>query len=125
MKSVLTLITCPVAVLAASIPRAAQAAPSGPFSAGAWRMPLGIDDIFFAGTAINASGGKFYINKATSTYCPEGVTGLDCSLYAGSGTTLVISNGTTTMSLDVTVPGGQQGKCPMCLALVEVPGSTH
>ncbi|KAI0872984.1 hypothetical protein GGS24DRAFT_502258 [Hypoxylon argillaceum] len=106
MKSVITLITCPIAVLAASIPRAAQDAPSGPFSAGAWRMPLGgTDDVFFAGTAINASGGKFYINRATSTYCPEGVTGLDCSVYAGSGTTLVTSNGTTTMSLDVTVPG--------------------
>ncbi|KAI0097989.1 hypothetical protein GGR51DRAFT_566031 [Nemania sp. FL0031] len=104
MKSVLTLITGPIAVLAASIPRDV---PSGLFSAGAWRAPQG-NDVFFVGNSINASGGKFYINKNTSTYCPEGVSGLDCSLYAGTGTTFAISNGTTTMSLAVTVPGGQQ-----------------
>ncbi|KAJ8112409.1 hypothetical protein ONZ43_g5400 [Nemania bipapillata] len=89
MKNVFSLIAYPIAALAASIPRDA---PSGPFSAGAWRMPTGSDDVFFAGTAINASGGKFYINRATSTYCPEGVTGLDCSLYSGSGTTLAIGD---------------------------------
>ncbi|KAI1125614.1 hypothetical protein F5Y10DRAFT_226818 [Nemania abortiva] len=107
MKNVLTLITCPIAVLAASIPRATQDAPSGPFVAGVWRPPQA-GEVWFVGKAINASGGKFYINRNTSTYCPEGVSGLDCSLYAGSGTTFVTSNETTTMSLVVTVPGGQQ-----------------
>ncbi|KAI3340904.1 hypothetical protein F4824DRAFT_449926 [Ustulina deusta] len=105
MKSVLTLISCPVAVLAASISRGVQAVPAGPFTAGAWRTN---DEVFFVGNAINASGGKFYINRNTSTYCPDGVSGLDCSLYSGSQTIFAIGNGTTTMSLDVTVPGGQQ-----------------
>ncbi|KAI0419056.1 hypothetical protein F5X98DRAFT_373201 [Xylaria grammica] len=76
MKSVLALIACPLAVLAASIPRDVEAVPSGPFSAGAWRIAQGTD-VFFFGTAINATGGKFYINRDTSTYCPEGVSGLD------------------------------------------------
>ncbi|TGJ82819.1 hypothetical protein E0Z10_g5941 [Xylaria hypoxylon] len=107
MKSVLALIACPVVVLAASISRRIQPAPFEPFTAGAWRIPQN-DDVFFVGTGINASGGKFYINRNTSTYCPDGVSGLDCSLYSGSSTTFVIGNGTTTMSLDVTVPGGQQ-----------------
>ncbi|KAI0458416.1 hypothetical protein F5B21DRAFT_429920 [Xylaria acuta] len=106
MKSFLTLIAFPAAALAASIPRQLTT-PTGPFSAGAWKVAQGTD-IFFFGTAINASGGKFYINRDTSTYCPDGVSGLDCSAYSGTGTTFVIGNGTTTMSLDVSVPGGQQ-----------------
>ncbi|KAI0542733.1 hypothetical protein GGR58DRAFT_496839 [Xylaria digitata] len=107
MKSVLAFIACPVAVLAASISRGVQAVPSGPFTAGAWRIAQGTD-LFFFGNDINASGGKFYVNRNTSTYCPDGVSGLDCSAYSGTGTTFVIGNGTTTMSLDVSVPGGQQ-----------------
>ncbi|GAW15475.1 hypothetical protein ANO14919_048860 [Xylariales sp. No.14919] len=104
---VLALIACPLAVLAASISRDVEAVPSGPFSAGAWKIAQGTD-VFFFGTAINATGGKFYINRDTSTYCPEGVSGLDCTAFSGSGTSFAIGNGTTTMSLDVTVPGGQQ-----------------
>ncbi|GAP87225.1 hypothetical protein SAMD00023353_2300310 [Rosellinia necatrix] len=108
MKGLLAVIAFPVAALAASIPREALLpTPSGPFSAGAWKIAQGTDTFFF-GTAINASGGKFYINRNTSTYCPGEVPGLDCSAYSGSGTTFVIGNGTTTMSLEVTVPGGQQ-----------------
>ncbi|KAI0487314.1 hypothetical protein F4859DRAFT_501812 [Xylaria cf. heliscus] len=106
MKSILTLIAWPAAAFAASIPRAPITS-TEPFSAGAWKIAQGTD-IFFFGTAINASGGKFYINRDTSTYCPDGVSGLDCSAYSGMGTNLVIGNGTTTMSLDVSVPGGQQ-----------------
>ncbi|KAI0188029.1 hypothetical protein EV127DRAFT_435298 [Xylaria flabelliformis] len=106
MKNLLTIIAWPAAALAASIPRALDT-PTGPFSAGAWRIAQGTD-VFFFGTAINASGGKFYINRNTSTYCPEGVSGLDCTVYSGTGTTLVIGNGTATMSLQVSVPGGQQ-----------------
>ncbi|KAI0447264.1 hypothetical protein F4803DRAFT_546478 [Xylaria telfairii] len=100
MKSFLTLIAWPAAARALTTP-------TGPFSAGAWKIAMGTD-VFFAGTAINASGGKFYINRDTSTYCPDGVSGLDCSAYSGTETTLVIGNGTTTMSLEVSVPGGQQ-----------------
>ncbi|KAI1163486.1 hypothetical protein F5B18DRAFT_317611 [Nemania serpens] len=107
MKNFLTLIAYPIAVLTASIPRETQAVPSGPFSAGAWKIAQG-HDAFFFGTSINASGGKFYINQNTSTYCPAGVQGLDCSLYAGTGTSLIIGSGSTTISLEVTVPGGQQ-----------------
>ncbi|RWA14115.1 hypothetical protein EKO27_g976 [Xylaria grammica] len=91
MKSVLALIACPLAVLAASIPRDVEAVPSGPFSAGAWKIAQGTD-VFFFGTAINATGGKFYINRDTSTYCPEGVSGLDCTAYSGSGTSFAIGN---------------------------------
>ncbi|KAI1111880.1 hypothetical protein F5Y14DRAFT_442982 [Nemania sp. NC0429] len=104
MKSLLTLVAYPIAVLTASIPRETQAEPCGPFYAGAWR----IDQPFFVGNSINASGGKFYLNRDTSTYCPAGVQGLNCSLFAGTATTLVIGDGSTTMSLEVTVPGGQQ-----------------
>ncbi|KAF2969003.1 hypothetical protein GQX73_g4578 [Xylaria multiplex] len=81
MKSVLAFIACPVAVLAASISRGVQAVPSGPFTAGAWRIAQGTDTFFF-GNEINASGGKFYINRNASTYCPDGVEGLDCSAYS-------------------------------------------
>lgn len=110
MRSFLAIIACPVAALAASIPaRALPVPPFVPFTAGAWRPPTA-DVAFFVGTAINASGGKFYINSNTSTYCPDGVSGLDCSAYSGSQTVFLIGNGTTTMSLDVSVPGGQQGK---------------
>jgi hypothetical protein len=109
MKCISALIFCPVAVLSAAIARETQLAPSGPFAAGAWKIPQGTDPPFF-GTAINASGGKFYINRATSTYCPAGVSGLDCSAFSGSGTTLIIGESSVTMSLEVTVPGGQQGK---------------
>lgn len=109
MKSLLTLIAYPIAALTASIPREAQAVPSGPFALGAWKLPHGLEPVFL-GTSINASGGKFYINKATSTYCPTVVEGLDCSLYAGTGTTLATDSGSTTMSMEVNVPGGQLGK---------------
>jgi hypothetical protein len=30
-------------------------------------------------SAINASGQSFFIGKPTSTYCPSGISGLDCS----------------------------------------------
>ncbi|KAI0192776.1 hypothetical protein F4808DRAFT_442742 [Astrocystis sublimbata] len=98
MKSVLSLIALPAVALAASIPRQEN---TGSFSASV------VEDISPAGTTINASGGKFYISETASTYCPEGTEGLDCADYAGTGTTFAVS-GATTLSLDVTVPGGQQ-----------------
>ncbi|KAI1424552.1 hypothetical protein F5Y12DRAFT_715126 [Xylaria sp. FL1777] len=72
MKSILALIACPIAVLAASVPRQN---PPVTFTTGAWRTDT--PDIIFLGPPINASGGKFYVNRATSTYCPSGVSGLD------------------------------------------------
>lgn len=107
MRSLFAVIACPIAALAASIPARTLPVPFEPFTAGAWRPPTA-GEAFFFGTAINASGGKFYINSNTSTYCPDEVPGLDCSAYSGSQTVFVIGNGTTTMSLDVSVPGGQQ-----------------
>ncbi|KAI0405952.1 hypothetical protein F4802DRAFT_613900 [Xylaria palmicola] len=106
MKSVLALLACPIAALADSRPIA------GSFSAEAWKVRQDSDGTFFLGGPIHASGLKFYMNRNTSTYCPDGVSGLDCSQYAGTGTTLAIGEGSTTMGLEVTVPGGQQGKHP-------------
>ncbi|KAI0808872.1 hypothetical protein GGR55DRAFT_189171 [Xylaria sp. FL0064] len=104
MKTILALLACSAGALAASIP--AQDASSVTFITGAWRTDE--KDIAFLGPPINASGGKFYVNRATSTYCPAGVSGLDCSQYEGKDTTFVLGTEATTMSLDVSVPGGQQ-----------------
>jgi hypothetical protein len=107
MKNVLFLVTCPLAAVAASLPRAV---PSGPFSLGAWKPATGCkSEAYFLGTSVNASGGKFYINKPTSTYCPDGVQNLDCSLFSGNGTILAMSEGSSGIGMSVTVPGGQQG----------------
>ncbi|KAI1386689.1 uncharacterized protein F4822DRAFT_324298 [Hypoxylon trugodes] len=92
-------LTLPIAVLASG------SVPDGPWTAGVWRVPA-TDDVFFNGDAINASGGKFYVNKDTSAYCPDGIEGLDCTAYPGSKTVFV--GGNNTLSLDVGVPGGQQ-----------------
>ncbi|KAI0434895.1 hypothetical protein F5Y09DRAFT_295151 [Xylaria sp. FL1042] len=100
MKTVLAFLSCSAAALAASIP--AQDASTQTFATGAWRT----DDteIIFLGPPINANGGKFYVNKPTATYCPLD----DCSGFEGKDTTFVIGTDSTTMSLDVSVPGGQQ-----------------
>lgn len=60
------------------------------------------------GTAITAAGGKFWLYRATASYCPPGVAGLDCSAYPG--TTTEFLGGNPTVSLAVAVPGGQQGE---------------
>ncbi|KAK5626868.1 hypothetical protein RRF57_002583 [Xylaria bambusicola] len=106
MKSLLNLIACPIIVLAASIPRGTQVDLLGPFTARAWSTDT---DNPFHGIPISASGGKFYINRDTSTYCPD-ISGLDCSQYSSKETTFVIGDGSTTISLEVSVPGGQRGK---------------
>ncbi|KAI1208380.1 uncharacterized protein F4807DRAFT_461708 [Annulohypoxylon truncatum] len=103
MRAFATSFVFPVVALAAAI--AKRDAPEGPWTAGVWRMPT-TDDIFFTGVAINASGGKFFINKDTSAYCPDDVENLDCSAYPGSKT--VFTGGNDTLFLDVAVPGGQQ-----------------
>ncbi|KAI1181129.1 hypothetical protein F4777DRAFT_3308 [Nemania sp. FL0916] len=107
MKTASILIAGPVAALAASIPRASQAVPSGPFALGAWQTGQNSGTCFH-GTPVHASGLKFFINKPTSTYCPDGVSGLNCSDFSGTGTTFVMGEGSTSLSLDTTVPGGQQ-----------------
>ncbi|KAF4631471.1 hypothetical protein G7Y89_g6668 [Cudoniella acicularis] len=83
----------------------ANATPTGPFTIGAWNPTTA-----WYGTGINANGGGFYIGKSPSSYCPTGITGLNCTLYPGASTVLV-TGGTApnmTVSLDVAVPGGQQ-----------------
>ncbi|KAI2607104.1 uncharacterized protein GGS25DRAFT_319008 [Hypoxylon fragiforme] len=105
MRAFTALLSLPALALAASIARRAGSVPAGPWSAGVWRQPLN-DDIFFVGDSINASGGKFYVNKNTSAYCPSGVENLDCSAYPGTKT--VFRGGNDTMFLDAAVPGGQQ-----------------
>jgi len=56
---------------------------------------------------VSANGGTFWIQKDTSTYCPEGISGLTCPV--GNNETL-FAGGEGTLSLSVMVPGGQQGK---------------
>lgn len=58
--------------------------------------------------SINANSGKFWIGKPTSSYCPSSVVE-DCeTAYPGNVT--VFAGGDNTLGLDVSVPGGQQGK---------------
>lgn len=107
MRTFATLLTCPLAVLGAAIAPRAMSVPSGPWTAGVWRVAPD-SDVFFTGDGINASGGKFWVNKETSAYCPDGVEGLDCAAYPGTQT--VFDGGNQTLSLSVPVPGGQQGE---------------
>ncbi|OTA59230.1 hypothetical protein K449DRAFT_112216 [Hypoxylon sp. EC38] len=105
MRTFTVLLACPVLVLGAAIVPRAGSVPEGPWTAGVWRIPA-TDDYFFVGDAINASGGKFFVHRNTSAYCPSGIDGLDCSAYPGSKTVFI--GGNDTLSLDVAVPGGQQ-----------------
>jgi len=105
MKAALALITCPLVALAASAKPDVNV--PGPFVAVVWGPE---DGGVPSGSPINASGGKFYGNKETATYCPDGVSGLDCSQFSGTDTVFVIGEGPSSLGLDVTVPGGQQGK---------------
>ncbi|KAI1093052.1 hypothetical protein F5B19DRAFT_172771 [Rostrohypoxylon terebratum] len=102
MRAFATSSIFPAVALAAVITK--KGVPDGPWTAGVWRPP--VTDVPFLGNAINASGGKFYINNGTSAYCPDEVEGLDCSAYPGSKT--VFTGGNDTLYLDVAVPGGQQ-----------------
>ncbi|KAI1775030.1 hypothetical protein F4818DRAFT_417574 [Hypoxylon cercidicola] len=105
MRTSITILACAAIAHAAVINPRAGSVPEGPWTAGVWRKPID-DDVFFTGNAINASGGKFWVNRDTSAYCPEGIEGLDCTLYPGSKT--VFAGGNNTISLSVSVPGGQQ-----------------
>jgi len=61
-------------------------------------------DIQYA--TIDANGTYFKLSSGSSTYCPPGVSSIDCSAYASDVTRFV--GGNNTLSLDTTVPGGQQ-----------------
>lgn len=81
----------------------------GPWTAAAWRpVPDPEDGPRLDSTAIQANGGRFWMGKDPSTYCPSNVTGLDCAEYPGGQTIFI--GGNDTLSLDVGVPGGQQSK---------------
>ncbi|KAK3078548.1 hypothetical protein LTS18_007237 [Coniosporium uncinatum] len=54
---------------------------------------------------VSANGGTFWLQKPTSTYCPEGIDGLTCPV--GNNQTL-FAGGEGTLALSVVVPGGQQ-----------------
>ena len=97
MRAFAILLTYPLAAMGAELIPQAGSVPDGPWTAGVWRMPTD-GDVFFAGDAINASGGKFWVNKETSAYCPGGIEGLDCSALPGSKTVFV--GGNDTLSLD-------------------------
>ena len=60
---------------------------------------------------IEANGGRFWIGKAASAYCPSDVDKLDCSAFKGNQTIFVGGNdfGDGAIALKVVVPGGQQG----------------
>lgn len=107
MRTFATLLVCPLAALGAALYPRQMSVPDGPWTAGAWRQNPD-SDVFFVGDAINANGGKFWVNKDTSSYCPEGVEGLDCAQLPGTST--VFAGGNGTLALDVVVPGGQQGE---------------
>ncbi|KAI2466240.1 hypothetical protein F4781DRAFT_434604 [Annulohypoxylon bovei var. microspora] len=102
MRAFVTSFVFPVVALATVMKRSV---PEGPWTAGIWRVPVN-DDTLFTGDGINASGGKFFVHRNASAYCPDGVEGLDCSAYPGSRT--VFTGGNDTIFLSVGVPGGQQ-----------------
>ncbi|KAI2633952.1 hypothetical protein GGS21DRAFT_490870 [Xylaria nigripes] len=104
MKS-FTAIACQVAALAASV--SAQV-PTGPFSIAAYKAQIPGDDVFFLLSPINAGKGKFFINQGPNTYCPTGVDGLDCTHFVGTATNLLQGDGSSTLALEVSTPGGQQ-----------------
>lgn len=109
------LLLAPIALGAVLVERQGYRPKPGPWTMGAWNPQaadesLGIKGIW-VGIGINANGGKFYIGKEPSAYCPAGVEGLDCTKYKGDQTWFVggaynATNGT--LSLHVDVPGGQQ-----------------
>ncbi|KAI0397695.1 hypothetical protein F5Y17DRAFT_454849 [Xylariaceae sp. FL0594] len=106
MKVTLALLAAPLVALAAAAPKPDVSVP-GEFVASAL-SPENCKGPKSSGNPINASGLKFYINRPTATYCPEGISGLDCSFYNGTQTVFAIGEGLSGMSLSVTVPGGQQ-----------------
>ena len=71
--------------------------------------PGSADDI-----AIQANGGRFWLGKPASAYCPADVDKLDCSAFKDSSNQTIFVGGNdfgdSPVGLRVVVPGGQQGK---------------
>ncbi|KAG5913366.1 hypothetical protein E4U42_001243 [Claviceps africana] len=100
MKQSLSLAAVVTALLSVVAPLAT--ADPGPVTLTAVLPGSDID-----GRPINASGGKFFVGKPTSSYCPPEVDVLgDCP--KGKDTALWVNNDSSTASLAVVVPGGQQ-----------------
>ncbi|CZR58129.1 uncharacterized protein PAC_08020 [Phialocephala subalpina] len=57
-------------------------------------------------TSVQANGKQFFIGKPGSAYCPEGVSGLECSNY-GNQTFFSYSLSTSGLGLATSLPGGQ------------------
>ncbi|KAK3384891.1 hypothetical protein B0H63DRAFT_559612 [Podospora didyma] len=101
MFSLFTLLAITTAAVSAGYPP-----PPGPWAMGAWRPPTDPPAPLWLGRAIQANGGRFWMGKPPSAYCPPDIPGLNCTLYPGTSTVLV--GGNETLSLNVVVPGGQQ-----------------
>lgn len=107
MKILSICTASPLLAYGAVLAPRAGSVPTGAYEAGVWKIAEGTD-IFFFGNAINANAGQFWLGKNTTAYCPTGVDNLDCSAYATTSTNFVGGNGT--LALNVSVPGGQQGR---------------
>jgi len=103
MNSVFSLLSFALLVSAGYPP------PPGPWTAGAWRPSTGDGEgPLWVGAGIEANGGRFWLGKKPSAYCPSDVADLNCTSYPGDRTIFVGGNGS--ISLNVAVPGGQQGR---------------
>lgn len=87
---------------------ASSPSPSALWTAAARRPPIAPGGSVFANAAIQASGGRFWLDKDPSAYCPPDVAELNCTKYPGDRT--VFMGGNDTLFLGVGVPGGQQGR---------------
>lgn len=82
--------------------------PGALWTAAARRPPIAPGGSVFANAAIQANGGRFWLDKNPSAYCPPAVAELNCTEYPGNRT--VFMGGNDTLSLGVGVPGGQQSR---------------
>lgn len=108
MRTIPTILAYVAGAHAAAIASRTYPPSPGPWTAGVWRPPTGDGAPIFFGVGINANNGYFWLGKDPTAYCPPDVEGLDCSAFPGSRT--VFTGGNDTVSLDVGVPGGQQGR---------------
>ncbi len=98
-----------------SVARASHPADPGPWTAHAWQPGPDLKPGGLPGNGeVQANGGRFWIGKPASAYCPSGVSGLDCAGYPGGDAVFVGGNQACngTLFLDVSGPGGQQGSSP-------------
>jgi len=97
-----------------------QSSPASLWTGGVLRrggdIPPEQHPVAFYGATITASDGHFWIGKNTTVYCPTGIENLNCTAFSGSETVFFGTETTEgwrdsndTISLAVSVPGGQQG----------------